>query len=937
MTKCQIIYMHKQILRFIAVVLVGLFFIASTSRVTTAENPPDLLTAPNLNVQKGTDVTSVPSSLNGNIDCIKDGPYNCVIDTSFGKFNTNGYVKPNKTEGYHELISFIDNKPRSIPIPSSNTIINYTTEPPYGFYAYFTKNLNSSVSKVPTFGINQFQYKINRPYDGKLVDKANHRLAADYESISFSANGQWMVVSVPNIATLRVNLETFEVVPFGPKFNYTIGSAPSPKTAITNDGRYAVVASKSFSSFRIYDLNSCEQVPDTISGSVNCQSRNLKTVMQQKVPGYTSIARVRFVSNNTLRLYAGYDTGSGNKAAPFTINPEGTGVFQHDYLALGDSYISGEGAHNYLQGTDTGDNKCHVSLLSHPYLLAQNLNYNSFHSVACSGAKVNDILNTNNGYEGQTKLKITRKQLNDTGRIPSVVSGFMPGYINQLEFVNTYQPQVITLSVGGNDVGFASILRSCVSLLNLSTCYSTYEDRLELVRQVNAQFPNFVSAYQVLKNASPPDTRIYVIGYPQIVKPSGDCDFNVQLNAEEVVFAQQFTDYLNSVIQQAAARVGVFYVDTQTAFNGHRLCEAQPGKFAVNGLTRGTDFPKFLGGFIKGPFGNESYHPTPLGYRLLRDSVKAATNGLSTAMPSPNTLAAPPLETGLSILNVAHSGRTISSTSYDDNLSGDILPRGIASEIFVNGLENSLKPLTSYSLEIHSSPVVLGNYSTNSSGDLSAQITIPSTVPTGFHSLHVYGTNIAGEAIDIYKTIYVAANGDDYNGNGVSNNNDPCVFVDASGVDYDQDGVDDACDGIIAEAPPALPTPVVNTPSSQPPSNTNSGTQPEHNNSSSDTTTSPSDTLSQIFSSPSFSPLTVSQSSSAPQTLNTNLSREIQLASQQDQPTAAGQVKVGRVLASTKTKEPSAPPKNSRATAVVIGGIIILLGSLGLLLGLRKK
>lgn len=818
--------MHKQIVRFglVVTVLVGFLCLSFISGKLGAVDAPDLVSATQqLDVQKSPDVPSVPSSLNGNVDCIQDGPYDCVIDTSYGKFSSSGYVKRNKTSSYYQLISYVDNRAHSIAIPNSNTIINYTTEPPYGFYLYFTKNLSSSVTKTEVFGTSQ--YNINRLYDGRLVDRVNHRLAADYTSMSFSANGQWMVISMPNVAMLRVNLDTFEVVPFAAGFSYTIGSDPGIKTAISNDGRYATVASKTFTRFDVYDLNTCAAVPDTINGPVACQSRNLQSVMQQKVPGYISVGQVRFVNDNTLRLYADYNNGAGHKIAPFAINPAGTGAHQHDYLALGDSYISGEGSYNYLQGTDTADNKCHVSLLSYPYLLAHDLNYNSFHSVACSGAKMKDITDTSKQYEGQARTKTKRGDYSK-GQIDSFLGNFQPGYIDQLDFVTTYQPQVITLSVGGNDVGFSGILASCISPLNLATCYSTYEDRLELVRQINAQFPSLVSTYQTLKKTSSPDTRIYAIGYPQIVKPGGDCRINVQLNADELVFAQQFTSYLDDIIQQAAAKAGVFYVDTQNALNGHRLCEARPGEFAVNGLTRGTDYPQWFGGIINGPLGDETYHPTPLGYSLLRDSVAAATASLSAMMPTPDSSAAAPTETGLDILNEAHSGRTVSATSYENSLSGDILLRGSASDIFVGGLENSLKPATSYRAELHSSPTVLGNFTSTSSGNLSFQVTIPSSVPAGFHSLHIYGTNVAGEAVDIYKTVYVAASGDDYNGNGIPNSSDPCVFVDASGQDYDQDGIDDACDGNITNPPPAVPAPTPPITNNNPPGGPTQTLQP---------------------------------------------------------------------------------------------------------------
>lgn len=908
---------HKHFVRYELpiVLLVGFLSLTFVSSQSGAVDAPDLISATQLDVQKSQDVPSLPSSLNGNIDCISDGPYNCVIDTSYGKFSSSGFVKPNRTSSYYELISYVDNRAHSIAIPNSNTIINYTTEPPYGFYLYFTKNFSSSISKTEVFGTSQ--YNINRLYDSRLVDKANHRLAADYASMSFSANGQWMVVSMPNVAMLRVNLDTFEVVPFTTGFNYTIGLDPGIKSAISNDGRYAVIASRTFGRFAVYDLGSCPAVPDTINGPVTCQSRNLQTIMQQKVSGYIGVGQLRFISDNNLRLYANYNIGGGNKIAPFTINPQGTGQHQHDYLALGDSYISGQGAFNYLEGTDTADNECHVSTLSYPYLLAHDLNYNSFHSVACSGAQMNDVIDTSQNLKSQSSPKSTKKQLNDTGQIPSIIANFSPGYIDQLDFVTTYQPQVITLSVGGNDVGFTKIMENCIAFYHLGTCYANYEDRLELVRQINAEFPNLVSTYQTLKNAGPPDTRIYVIGYPQIVKPGGDCALNVQLNADELVFAQQFTSYLDSVIQQAAAKAGVYYVDTQSALNGHRLCEPGLGDMAVNGLTKGANFPNLLGGFIHGPLGNETYHPTPLGYSLLRDAISAATNSLGALMPAPNLNAVPPAEAGLDILNVSHSGRTISATSFDDNLSGDILPRGAASDIFVDGLENSLKPFASYRAELHSSPVVLGNFTSTSAGNLSFQVTIPPTVPAGFHSLHIYGTNAASEPVDIYKTVYVAASGDDYNGNGTLNAVDPCVFVNASGQDYDQDGIDDACDSNITDPPPPSPAPAATI----------------------DTNNSPTQALQPSVGLPATSQNLVILASSSQTSQSQTSSAQPQASGGQDffalyyslpAPDKSSMASTPKVLGAQTTK-PAGAVKNETSKIIIAAGITVasILGSIG--------
>src|SRR5205807_445292 len=90
-----------------------------------------------------------------------------------------------------------------------------------------------------------------------------------------------------------------------------------------------------------------------------------------------------------------------------------------------------------------------------------------------------------------------------------IYSSFLTGYRAQLNFVSRYQPKAITISVGGNDIGFSSILRRC---LEPDTCYSTYEDRLELVREINNQlFPKLVTTYQKIKTSNAPDAKVFVI------------------------------------------------------------------------------------------------------------------------------------------------------------------------------------------------------------------------------------------------------------------------------------------------------------------------------------------------------------------------------------------------------------------------------------------
>lgn len=745
--------------------------------------------------QKQSELSSPPPSINGNTDCFEKANQVCSVGTAYGSADTSGSVQLNDSDSSYPVVSYIDGREHFIAVPGSNTFITYSSGPPYGIYTYFNYNFLSSANKADE-GLGGY-YQVNRPPDGTLEDKAGHRLPSDYTSMSFSENGDWMVVSEPGVAMLRVNLRTFDVLPFAPGFDYSIGKDPAPQTAISNDGRYAVVASKDFHRFNIYDLDTCGEVPAVITGPVTCQSRDLQSDMSNGVPGYVGTTNIRFISDGTLGLYVNYLSGTQTKTAKYIASSGNGAVHQQDYLALGDSYISGEGAYDYLPGTDTVDSQCHVSRESYPLLLGAELNYDSYHSVACSGATTDDVINAGGEYSGQVSPHTEKQKISDSA-ISSILSNFQPGYIDQLDFVKQYQPKVITISIGGNDIGFSARLRSC---LGTGTCYGTYEDRLEFVREVNHAFPKLVDTYAKLKSAGAADTRIYVIGYPQIALAGGDCAANVHMNKDELEFAAQAIDYLDATISQAAAKAGVFYVDTQDAFYGHRLCEAGPGSVAMNGITAGNDFPDRL----NGPIGRESYHPNAFGHQLLENRILEATRNLTAEMPTADLSAAPPAEAGLEILNVPHSGRAVNATEYEPNLLDDLAYQGSPVDINIDGSEHGLAPGTTLGAELHSSPVSLGSFMIDANGNLNAQITIPQTVASGYHTVHFYGTNLNGQPVDIYKEVYVAATADDLDGNGIADSAQACVGVPAAGLDSDQDGIDDSCDGDIGQAPSANP------------------------------------------------------------------------------------------------------------------------------------
>jgi hypothetical protein len=182
--------------------------------------------------------------------------------------------------------------------------------------------------------------------------------------------------------------------------------------------------------------------------------------------------------------------------------------------------------------------------------------------------------------------------------------------IAQNEFIERYQPEKLTVSIIGNDIGFSSIIKRCLSA---DTCYNYYEDRLELTLMVDRQFSKLVELYQNLAASNIPDSKIYVMGYPRLAKPDGNCAANVKLNSSELKFANDLVNYLNQVIKNAAEKAGVYYVDVEDAFDGYELCsDVASHQIAVNGITLR---------YEEGVFKEESYHPNKNGHRLLKDSA----------------------------------------------------------------------------------------------------------------------------------------------------------------------------------------------------------------------------------------------------------------------------------------------------------------------------
>lgn len=716
----------------------------------------------------------------------------CFTQTAFGLLDSdNGAVIFNGSDEGLPLLPYSAHQVLA-PWPKALDLLTLDAAPTGGSYVNLYKNPLVSLSDQRDARLIVTAKQLTRPPDLTLRDSNGQPLVINSQTLAFSYNGSWLAAESLNGSFIRVNLATLDVTAFAPAF----GSQGSPallksQVAVSGDGRYAAIANDAASSFKVYDLDNCSMAGT--SGSI-CRSYDYWPFIGRQISNFRGARHLRFLNDGLISFEV--RSGDPTTLGTYALAPTDKLGSLIDYLGLGDSYTSGEGAYDYLAGTDTPDNMCHLSTNSYPLLLAGDLfGRQSGHSIACSGATIKDVGDTSNGYRGQVRGIEPLGQLQQQAvLLASVMAGFRPGYVAQQTFVRQYQPAIMTVSVGGDDVGFGDMVRQCVIPhvsrdTNANTCYGTYEDRLEIIKLVDRTVLRWTALDKQLM-AEAPGSRLYVVGYPDIVTDQGNCASNVHLNKNELEFAEEMIDYLNGGIERAATQAGAIYVDISRALVGHRLCETAGYDVAVNGLTAGKD-AAVLGLAI---LGKESYHPNALGQALIEQAILRQTGNLTaggsrTGMSSPNPAA---------MLNAPRTGRPVNNLVIDPGLTAGIAYAGRNLTISANGPRDGLKPSTVYAIRLDGSGgPSIGSGSSDAAGNLSVTISLPPTISGGDHTLDITGETQTGEVLDVRQPVYVPVKEDDTDGDGVANILDSCPYTVNGGRDEDSDGIDDACDGFI--------------------------------------------------------------------------------------------------------------------------------------------
>jgi lysophospholipase L1-like esterase len=171
------------------------------------------------------------------------------------------------------------------------------------------------------------------------------------------------------------------------------------------------------------------------------------------------------------------------------------------------------------------------------------------HDVSCAGA---------------TTIDMTEAQ--------RVSDGFNPP---QLDAVGP-ATQLVTLTLGANDIGLMQILYGCTSRANIGTpCRDRYvsDGRDQIANRIDSTAGKIAGVLRDIRRRAP-HARVFVLAYLQILPSIGrGCFPQVPITDGDVAYLRNEERRLNAVIEFVTVASRDFYVDAFDASVGRDACQ----------------------------------------------------------------------------------------------------------------------------------------------------------------------------------------------------------------------------------------------------------------------------------------------------------------------------------------------------------------------------
>jgi hypothetical protein len=214
------------------------------------------------------------------------------------------------------------------------------------------------------------------------------------------------------------------------------------------------------------------------------------------------------------------------------------------YVSLGDSYAAGPFIPNPVLPLG-----CLKSDHNYPHLAAPSIG--PLKDPSCSGAKTDDMTNPQSVE----------------------IDGPNPPQFNSLEAGT----EVVSLTIGGNDIGFSEIAQSCITLNPFSSpCKNKYDSggKDQIAERIAATAPKVAAVLQGIHSRSP-KARVYVLNYPAIFPETGSgCWPQMPISFSDASYLRAKQQELNAMIATQASNNGAKLANWYQASIGHDACKS---------------------------------------------------------------------------------------------------------------------------------------------------------------------------------------------------------------------------------------------------------------------------------------------------------------------------------------------------------------------------
>jgi hypothetical protein len=517
--------------------------------------------------------------------------------------------------------------------------------------------------------------------------------------------------------------------------------------------------------------------------------------------------RIVFVTSALDGIWAASPTGAGQSRIAGSLDsdnvPQWLSGFPTRWVALGDSFSSGEGAgaRHYLPGTSSpGQNMCHRADTAYSQVvLASGFSLRAGSFFACSGAETKNVLPREMGGSAQC--------------FPASCSPYSaPDAIPQLDHPEVGPADLITITVGGNDVLFVKVLGYCW----MNDDCRAYVPQ-ELGQRLDVYLPQAIAAFQERLQMTlwairmkAPNADVRVLGYPALF-PGASTDQACPALTDsctgawspaEQTWLNSLVPLLNAVIRQAAQNTGVRFISVAESFSGHEICGPDGAWFVppphLLQECAWSLWNKWFGNGVPPEF----FHPTSTGHlrgyrRSLESDLAAVPAGSSSA-----SLAPPPTPEELAIFGRRVQAAEAELPTLDDLPVAVVAPA--CGEVAVPGQTVSISGagfaaganITIY-FKAPGPPQALKTLTADGAGQFGTTVTLPAdTPPRLLATLEAAGTGANAQPRTLIGFVTIGPGlAVDSDGDGISDACDSCPTVsNPNQADADFDGLGDACD-----------------------------------------------------------------------------------------------------------------------------------------------